>query len=141
MIPEDENEPSDDNIVPTDEIASQTVDELESELLKFRIEWKRELLIQDKNAEFEQSTAQSTQGSNTNQSSKTKSKNIAVYHEFPQRARPDLKNTTKNDLGIEKSDTADLDYEQPKTNEEKARYLFDKGEILEQQGRHYEGSI
>jgi hypothetical protein len=31
-----------------------------------------------------------------------------------------------------------LNYEQPKTNEEKAKYLFDKAVQLEQQGRHYE---
>jgi len=36
------------------------------------------------------------------------------------------------------NDEPDLEYNQPKTNEDKAKYLFNKGVLLEQQGRHYE---
>jgi hypothetical protein len=36
---------------------------------------------------------------------------------------------------------ADLDYDQPKTNEDKAKYLFNKAVMLEQQGRHFDGKF
>jgi hypothetical protein len=42
---------------------------------------------------------------------------------------------------ITETNNNDLDYEQPENNEQKAKYLFDKGVQLEQQNRHYEGFI
>lgn len=61
--------------------------------------------------------------------------NRMEHHEFP--TRPKQK-AQSSELDSVVSEPLDLNYEQPKTNEEKARYLFDKAVQLEQQGRHYE---
>lgn len=137
---EPENE---ENIVPSNKIASQTIDELESELNKFRIEWRKELLDQDKketnansNTKPKYEVTYSNRLSTSVNSESIKPKNVAVYHQFPQRPKIEPKPIlVSQDLSAE----SDLQYDEPKTNEDKARYLFGKGVILEQQGRHYEG--
>lgn len=121
----------DDNILPSDSIASQTVADLENELKKFRLEWKKELEEEKKpdKSEFLSSFNQHSE----NELNK-KSKNIAVYHQLPNRNRIQPSKSS----GTDNLDPIDLDYQQPKTNEEKAQYLFNKGVILEQQSRHFE---
>lgn len=65
---------------------------------------------------------------------KNQAKNIAIYHEFPDRKRID----SVEPVAEEKIDDNEFTYEQPENREEKAKYLFNKGVLLEQQNRHYE---
>lgn len=123
----------DDNILPSDLIASQTVSELESELKKFRLEWKKELEVEKKLEKSEFQKSFDPKPSGTNELSK-RPKNVAVYQQFPQRNRLQQNKPSDSD----NSESNDLDYQQPKTTEEKAQYLFNKGVILEQQSRHFE---
>jgi len=94
---------------------------LEQELARFRNEWRNEV------SNKTDSDYASRQG-----------KNIAVYHDFPRRQRPAAEQTS---APTEIDEDDEFTYEQPENNEDKARYLFNKGILLEQQNRHYEGSF
>ena len=104
--------------------------DLENELKKFRLDWKKELEDEKKpeKSEFLRSF-----NPGETETIKT-SKNIGVYHQLPHRNRIQLSKPSDGDS----IDSIDLDYQQPRTNEEKAEYLFNKGVILEQQSRHFE---
>lgn len=116
-------EPNNDlNIIPTNKLALETSKDLEQELTKFRNEWKNEVLSKGKE-------------SKTGETESSRPKNIAIYHEFPKRNKPELVDESVEAL---KSETDDCDYEQPIKNEDRAEYLFNKGVLLEQQNRHYE---
>ena len=101
---------------------------------KFRLEWKKELKIEKQPDENEFLKSFNSNENAKNVEISQRSKNIGVHQSFPQRNRPELKAQIETS-----SESSDLNYEQPKTNEEKAKYLFNKGVILEQQSRHYEG--
>lgn len=118
------------NILPSDAIASQTVADLENELKKFRLEWKKELEEEKKTDKSEFLSSFNPVESETIKTSK----NVGVYHQLPHRNRIQSNKLSDGD----NLDSIDLDYRQPRTNEEKAQYLFNKGVILEQQSRHFE---
>lgn len=123
---------SPDNIIPSDRLAAQSSAQLEDELAKFRYEWKMELLNEQKDP--------TTSNSASNKQPQRKS-NRMEHHALPSRA-----SKSQNIAQVLDDDTTtatnslepELNYEQPKTNEQKAKYLFDKAVQLEQQGRHYE---
>ena len=106
------------------DIEFQTTDELEDELAKFRFQWKKELLEQEKKAESQDSTQ-------TNKRSQIKIDYDSGNSKTTTLALSEIELTFQNA-------EPDLNYIQPKSNEEKANYLFTKGVLLEQQGRHYE---
>ena len=125
-------EEQEDNIVPSNSLVLETANDLESELAKFRKEWKDELNKQDTQQQ------QVPQQSNEPSSNEVfKSKNIAQYHQFPIRNRPQVAQQSNQ----ETNEDSGLVYEKPQNNEQKAQYLFNKGVLLEQQGRHFEGKI
>ncbi len=95
----------------------------------FRNEWKRELNEQDK-----EKIKQSVSGQITNTNKITNS-NVKSSSQFPVRTTSILPSNSGN-----KDDKLDVivDYDQPKSNEEKAQYLFNKAVLLEEQSRHYE---
>lgn len=134
---------SSDNIIPSDRLAAQSSAQLEDELAKFRYEWKMELLNEQKDATTTTTSGggKSTSNSASNKQKSQRKSNRMEHHALPSRASKsqnipqvldDDTTTAKNSLEPE------LNYEQPKTNEQKAKYLFDKAVQLEQQGRHYE---
>lgn len=91
------------------------------ELARFRNDWKNEVLNKTSDK--------------IGDDVKNQAKNIAIYHEFPDRKRID----SVEPVAEEKIDDNEFTYEQPENREEKAKYLFNKGVLLEQQNRHYEG--
>lgn len=121
---------SENNIVPTNELAAQNSAQLEEELAKFRNEWKMEILLDQKETTTKTSETSKKQITSSSRQSQRKS-NRMEHFPFPIRSAA-ASNVTSAE------DTTDLKYEQPRTNEEKAKYLFDKAVQLEQQGRHYE---
>ena len=130
MFDEDEGELPDDNIIPTNKIVAESSDQLEKEFDKFRQDWKKELL-EEKNED--------PKIQNKTEIQHSKGKNVAQYHSFSQ--RPKLA-TKPGELNSGVTNTYnDLDYQEPTSNEQKSQYLFEKGVLLEQQGRHYEGSL
>ncbi len=86
-------------------------------MARFRFEWKKELLEQEK--KFDDLHQDESKLKNVIEFDGSKSKSASI-------------------TAIAINEVKDLDYEEPKTNEEKAKYLFNKGVLLEQQGRHYE---
>lgn len=122
------------DLVPSNKLASQTAAELEDELARFRNEWKMELL-----QEQDTKLPGAEQPTKVNVSIAKRGKNVAEYHSFPVRAAAKNNKSAANESTSETTVAgSDLNYVQPKTNEEKAKYLFDKAVLLEQQGRHYE---
>jgi hypothetical protein len=114
-------------VVPSNKLAAQTSAELENELAKFRNEWKMELLEQDRPPEQRPAGEREFKA--------WRKGNLAESGTLTTRARNTAQQQQTSTVAPE---PVDLDYQQPKTNEEKAKYLFDKGVQLEQQGRHYE---
>ena len=106
--------------MPSNQLIFETANDLNTELSRFRTEWRNELSKQEANKDDENIKPETT-----------KSKNIAQYREFPRR------NLSSSN---EQKESDDLEYEQP-NNEQKAQYLFNKGVLLEQQGRHFEGNL
>ena len=125
LVDEDE----DGNIIPSDRLAAQSSAQLEDELARFRNEWKMELLKDQKPSK----TTETNKPSRTESQQQRKS-NRMEHHELPRRP----KTTTSDNESKVTPSFSDLDYEQPRTNEDKAKYLFDKAVQLEQQGRHYD---
>lgn len=126
----DDDQDDADNIVPSDRLAAQSSAQLEDELAKFRYEWKMELLLDQKDA--------SSQPADSNAKSFKQSQrksNRMEHHPFPSRASKPGSNLVDESVNTNEQE---LNYEQPKTNEEKAKYLFDKAVQLEQQGRHFD---
>lgn len=126
---EQDNNSDQNNILPSNKLASETTADLENELARFRSDWKKDLQVTQNKLEKNQN--------NEGEISNSLPKNAAVYHEFPKR------NTPKNEVDSEGSENVILndnvcEYEQPENNEDKAKYLFNKGVLLEQQNRHYE---
>lgn len=111
------------DIVPTNRLAAQTTRDLQSELDRFRNEWQQELLSNERPATEQNKTQESN-----------KSKGVERGQLRP--PRHPLSNSNQSG-----DDNSDLDYQQPETLEEKAKYLFDKAVQLEQQGRHYDGML
>lgn len=109
-------------LVHSNDLPFQTAADLEQELARFRNDWKNEM------------SGNVNVTDNEPRKSTQVSKNIAVYHEFPTRRRP----VSETNDEPESIDNNDCDYDQPMNNEDKAKYLFNKGVLLEQQNRHFE---
>jgi hypothetical protein len=121
LISKTENDEN--NIVPSNKLVLETANDLESELAKFRSEWKEELNKQDANANTSEQITDKQINDQVNSS------NIKVN-------QSGLNNTTKPVESDQNND--DLVYDEPKNTEQKAQYLFNKGVLLEQQGRFFE---
>lgn len=116
--------------MPSNRLAAQSSAQLEDELAKFRHEWKMELLNEQKEP------ATRSDASSGNSKQPQRKSNRMEHHQLPRRSsRPDQSTPTMTGGG---GGEPELNYDQPRTNEEKAKYLFDKAVQLEQQGRHYE---
>ncbi len=115
------------DIVPSNELILETANDLESELAKFRNEWKSELSKQEAKQQQQQQIQTDKDESNHAYVSKTA---VTASLRPVLDVNSDLQNVK---LDLEKEDT--------NSNEEKAQYLFNKGVLLEQQGRHFEGII
>ena len=137
MTSDDEN-----NIIPSNKLASETSKDLQKELEKFRTEWRKELFFQDTNSSSSSSGKSIQNKSNVDSQQKTKKKSSVEQGQLKSR-KPNANKQEiaafSNSLDQDDSNDSDLDYEQPKTNEDKAKYLFNKAVLLEQQGRHYDG--
>ena len=109
------------DIVPSNELVLETANDLESELAKFRNEWKSELSKQEARQQQQIQTGKSD--------SKLEFETVINVSLLP-----------ILDVNSEaKTISLDLEKEESNDNEEKAQYLFNKGVLLEQQGRHFEG--
>ena len=133
----EKNEKNDEstNIIHSNDLAMQSAGELESELAKFRSEWKKEL-------QRENQTKTSQKGSAIQRPIKiiTTDKANSNKSEFMTKIPTESEFSQEDDNTLlSESTQPDLAYQEPKTNEEKAKYLFEKGVLLEQQGRYYEG--
>lgn len=126
----DDDQDDDDNIVPSDRLAAQSSAQLEDELAKFRYEWKMELLLDQKDP-----SSQSIDSSVKSSKQSQRKNNRMEHHAFPSRASKPGSSVVDEAANTNEQE---LNYEQPKTNEEKAKYLFDKAVQLEQQGRHFD---
>lgn len=108
------------DIVPSNELVLETANDLESELAKFRNEWKSELSKQEARQQQQIQTGKSD--------SKLEFETVINVSLLP-----------ILDVNSEaKTISLDLEKEESNDNEEKAQYLFNKGVLLEQQGRHFE---
>ena len=112
--------------MPSNRLAAETTNDLENELDRFRNEWQRELLISNESL---------SKATNTmpNELKATSSKSTPGVERG--QLRPVRQQASK--VSIDEPEP-DLDYEQPSTTEENAKYLFNKAVLLEQQGRHYD---
>ncbi len=123
------------NIIHSNGLAMESAGELENELAKFRSEWKKEL-----QRENNPPTSQNGSGPQRQIRIVTTDKANTNKNEFMTKIPTSLSQEDENLVSSE-STQPDLAYQEPKTNEEKAKYLFEKGVLLEQQGRYYEGSL
>jgi hypothetical protein len=97
-------------------------------LATFRNEWKRELIEHDRNKQVEDNQTTTTSISNRANS------NLKSSNQFTLRVRTN--NLTIDDTNL--NEQSEVEYDQPRSNEEKAQYLFNKAVLLEEQSRHYE---
>ncbi len=105
----------------------ETTNDLENELAMFRNEWKRELIEHDRNKLADDSQTNATSLVNR------ANRNLKSSNQFALRPRSNIliDETNLNEQQV-------VEYDQPKSNEEKAQYLFNKAVMLEEQSRHYE---
>ena len=125
------------DLVHSNPLALETTTDLEDELAKFRNQWKRELT-----SETKRPPSPSTAASSSSSVSVT-GKNVAQYHEFPRKRQPKISEASASspdpaNEAAKARNERDLDYDEPTGIEEKAKYLFNKAVLLEQQSRHYE---
>ena len=104
----------------------ETANDLENELATFRNEWKRELIEHDRNKQSDSGETITT--------TSIINRNLKSSNQFTLRPRPS--NVTIDDKNL--NDQQEVEYDQPRSNEEKAQYLFNKAVMLEEQSRHYE---
>ena len=123
------NEDEEENIIPSDKLAAESSAQLNDELAKFRNEWKMELLLDNAKSRTK----------NPSQFNDLKTRSNRMEHQEFRRTRPkSQQKPPTSELDVGGGGGGDLNYEQPQTNEDKAKYLFDKAVQLEQQGRYYE---
>ncbi len=106
--------------MPSDRLAAETTNDLENELDKFRNDWQKELNVTEKLDSAGRSEVHYDKKSGVERGQL--------------RPRPMVLKQSVEDNQV----ASDLDYEQPETTEDKAKYLFNKAVLLEQQGRHYD---
>ena len=104
-------------IVSTNELALQTADELADELNKFRTEWKREL----------NETTKRTDAPSKGKVAKMQVETGVLRARKPASVAQPV--SSSDEQPVNESNGGE---------DEKAMYLFGKGVLLEQQGRHYE---
>ena len=132
-----ENDDESTNIIHSNDIAMQSAGELENELAKFRSEWKKELQ-RENNTKPSQKRSETQRPIKIITTDKPNSNKSEFMTKIPTASL--FSQEDENSLSSE-STLPDLAYQEPKTNEEKAKYLFEKGVLLEQQGRYYEGVL
>lgn len=130
-----ENNNESTNIIHSNDLAMQSAGELESELAKFRSEWKKEL-ERENNVKTSQKESETQCPIRIVTTDKANSSKSEFMTKIPNAS---LFSQEDENLSSSESTQPDLAYQEPKTNEEKAKYLFEKGVLLEQQGRYYEG--
>lgn len=109
----------------TNELALQTAQELADELNKFRTEWKREL--------NETTRASTTKETTIERQQRAGRKQVETGVLRPRATGASIKLETTTTESTNEEPAAAKESE-----EDKAMYLFGKGVLLEQQGRHYE---
>jgi tetratricopeptide (TPR) repeat protein len=121
----------DENIIPSNPLAAQTSFDLSNELDRFRHDWQRELNQTEK--------SENDNGESNPIGIRTSGKKPIVERgQLRSRGVPSTGAGPLGHLKEEGEPEPDLEYEQPRTIEDKAKYLFNKAVLLEQQGRHYD---